>query len=156
MLDTNRAGVIAYLWKQSPFAEVQMDLVSGLTFTKTLGGFTDGETISYACKFAFAGGLAVTKYITYKVGTSCETLSISDEILENEITIFPNPAKSQLHIRAKSVEIARVEIYSTLGTLVRKVSNNKAPINIEEISSGLYLVKIYTEKGIVIKRFLKN
>jgi endo-1,3(4)-beta-glucanase len=156
LLDTNRAGVIAYLWKQSPFGEVQMDLVSGLTFTKTLGGFTDGETISYACKFAFAGGLAVTKYITYKVGTSCETLSISDEILENEITIFPNPAKSQLHIRATSVEIARVEIYSTLGTLVKKVSNNKAPINIEEISSGLYLVKIYTEKGIVIKRFLKN
>jgi endo-1,3(4)-beta-glucanase len=156
LLDTNRAGVIAYLWKQSPFGEVQMDFVSGLTFTKTLGGFTDGETISYACKFAFAGGLAVTKYITYKVGTSCETLSISDEILENEITIFPNPAKSQLHIRATSVEIARVEIYSTLGTLVKKVSNNKAPINIEEISSGLYLVKIYTEKGIVIKRFLKN
>lgn len=156
LLDTNRAGVIAYLWKQSPFGEVQMDLVSGLTFTKTIGGLADGETISYACKFAFAGGLAVTKYITYKVGTSCETLSISDEILENEITIFPNPAKSQLHIRATSVEIARVEIYSTLGTLVKKVSNNKAPINIEEISSGLYLVKIYTEKGIVIKRFLKN
>ena len=156
LLDTNRAGVIAYLWKQSPFGEVQMDLVSGLTFTKTIGGLADGETISYACKFAFAGGLAVTKYISYKVGTSCETLSISDEILENEITIFPNPAKSQLHIRATSVEIARVEIYSTLGTLVKKISNNKAPINIEEISSGLYLVKIYTEKGIVIKRFLKN
>jgi endoglucanase Acf2 len=156
LLDTNRAGVIAYLWKKSPFGEVQMDLVSGLTFTKTLGGFTDGETISYACKFAFAGGLAVTKYISYKVGTSCGTLSISDEILENEITIFPNPAKSQLHIRTTSVEIARAEIYSTLGTLVKKVSNNKAPINIEEISSGLYLVKIYTEKGIVIKRFLKN
>ncbi|MBG7610837.1 carbohydrate-binding protein [Polaribacter sp. BAL334] len=156
LLDTNRAGVIAYLWKQSPFGEVQMDLVSGLTFTKTIGGLADGETISYACKFAFAGGLAVTKYITYKVGTSCETLSISDEILENEITIFPNPAKSQLHIRATSVEIACVEIYSTLGTLVKKVSKNNAPINIEEISSGLYLVKIYTEKGIVIKRFLKN
>lgn len=156
LLDTNRAGVIAYLWKQSPFGEMQMDLVSGLTFTKTLGGFTEGETISYACKFAFAGGLAVTKYISYQVGTSCGSLSISDEILENEITIFPNPAKSQLHIRATSVEIARVEIYSILGTLVKKVSSNKAPINIEEISSGLYLVKIYTEKGIVIKRFLKN
>ena len=72
------------------------------------------------------------------------------------VLFFPNPAKSQLHIRATSVEIARVEIYSTLGTLVKKVSNNKAPINIEEISSWLYLVKIYTEKGIVIKRFLKN
>ena len=42
-----------------------MTNTSGLVFTKTLGGFTQGETISYACKFAFAGGLAVTKYFSY-------------------------------------------------------------------------------------------
>ena len=156
LLDTNRAGVIAYLWKQSPFGEVQMDLVSGLTFTKTISGVADGETINYACKFAFAGGLAVTKYISYKVGTSCSTLSIDDNIIEKDITLYPNPATNQVTIRTKSAEVIRVELYSTLGALVKKVSNNKAPINIEEISSGLYLVKIYTEKGIVIKRFLKN
>ena len=156
LLDTNRAGVIAYLWKQSPFGEVQMDLVSGLTFTKTISGVADGETINYACKFAFAGGLAVTKYISYKVGTSCSTLSIDDNIIEKDITLYPNPATNQVTIRTKSAEVIRVELYSTLGALVKKVSNNKASINIEEISSGLYLVKIYTEKGIVIKRFLKN
>ncbi len=69
--DTDKAGVVAYLWKQSPFGEVQMDHVSGLKFTKTIGGQTIGSTINYACKFAFAGGLAVTKYISYQVGNNC-------------------------------------------------------------------------------------
>ncbi|MDP4704425.1 MAG: glycosyl hydrolase, partial [Polaribacter sp.] len=92
LLDTDRAGVIAYLWKQSPFGEVQMDLVSGLTFTKTISGVADGETINYACKFAFAGGLAVTKYISYKVGTSCSSLGVDDQVLQKEITLYPNPA----------------------------------------------------------------
>ncbi|MDP5091700.1 MAG: Ig-like domain-containing protein, partial [Polaribacter sp.] len=156
LLDTDKVGVVAYLWKQTPFGETAMTLVSGKRFSKTLSGFTNGQTISYACKFAFAGGLAVTKYLTYVVGSNCAPLSVSDNILEKDITLYPNPATNQVTIRSKSAEVIRVELYSTLGTLVKKVSNNKAPINIEEISSGLYLVKIYTEKGIVMKRFLKN
>ena len=71
LLDTDKAGVVAFLWKQSPFGEVQMDNVSGLTFSKTVTGLTVGSTVSYACKFAFAGGLAVTKYFSYEVGDNC-------------------------------------------------------------------------------------
>lgn len=79
LLDTDKVGVVAYLWRQSPFNEVQMDLVSGLTFSKTIGGQTIGSTINYACKFAFAGGLAVTKYISYQVGTDCSGNSSDTE-----------------------------------------------------------------------------
>ncbi|MFK7980743.1 MAG: glycosyl hydrolase [Saprospiraceae bacterium] len=71
LLDTDKAGVVAYLWKQDPFGEVQMDHVEGLKFSKNVGGLTPGATINYACKFAFAGGLAVTKYISYQVGDDC-------------------------------------------------------------------------------------
>ena len=61
LLDTDKTGVVAYLWKQTPFGEIQMDNAGGKKVTKTVGGFTNGETIRYACKFGFAGGLAVTK-----------------------------------------------------------------------------------------------
>ncbi len=72
LLDTDKVGVVAYLWQEAPFSEVQMDHVSGTTFTKTLTGLNPGTTISVACKFAFAGGLAVTKYLQYEVGGDCE------------------------------------------------------------------------------------
>jgi len=64
-------GLIAYLWKETPFAESAMTNVSGNIFTATLSGQTPGSTISYACKFAYTGGMSVTKYLTYVVGTNC-------------------------------------------------------------------------------------
>jgi endoglucanase Acf2 len=71
LLDTDKAGVVAYLWKQSPFGETAMTQVLGNIFTATLTGQTMGATISYACKFAYAGGQSVTKYISYLVGNNC-------------------------------------------------------------------------------------
>ncbi len=67
----DKAGVVAYLWNENPFSEKSMNNVSGKIFASTLSGQTAGSTISVACKFAFAGGQAVTKYISYTVGTSC-------------------------------------------------------------------------------------
>ncbi len=81
--DQNKNGVVAFLWKESPFEESQMDHEGGLTFSKNLGSFTPGETISYACKFAFAGGLAVTEYIQYQVGDDCDVDPTQDATLKD-------------------------------------------------------------------------
>ncbi|MDD4969010.1 MAG: glycosyl hydrolase [Paludibacter sp.] len=70
MLD-NKPGVIAYLWKETPFSESQMTNSSGNIFATTISGQTPGATISYGCKFAYTGGMSVTKYITYVVGSNC-------------------------------------------------------------------------------------
>ncbi len=85
-------GVIAYLWKESPFGETPMSLVSGKKFTATLNGQTIGSTISYGCKFAFAGGLAVTKYFSYKVGDNCSSEPSDDDGdgVRNDVDQCPN------------------------------------------------------------------
>ena len=69
--DKDKSGVVAYLWRENPFQETQMDHVTGTTFSKTLVGLTVGQTISYAVKFTYAGGLVVTKYMNYIVGDDC-------------------------------------------------------------------------------------
>jgi hypothetical protein len=71
LLDTDKIGLVAYLWRQSPFSEVQMTNVSGRTFSYTLTGQTPGSTISYAVKFAYANGMSVTQYFQYVVGNNC-------------------------------------------------------------------------------------
>jgi endo-1,3(4)-beta-glucanase len=156
LLDTNRSGVIAYLWKQNPFGEVEMDNVGGLKFKKTLGGLYSGETITYACKFAFAGGVAVTKYISYEVGSSCGSLSIVDESMDTQIVMYPNPVNNKLFIKSQSEDLIKVEIYSVFGNLVKSATNNLNEINVEDLSSGLYLIQIYTLKGSISKKLLKN
>jgi endo-1,3(4)-beta-glucanase len=73
LLDTDKAGVVAFLRKEgdSPALEVPMTNVSGNIFTKTITGQTPGAIIKYGVKFAFAGGLAVTDFVSYEVGTDC-------------------------------------------------------------------------------------
>jgi hypothetical protein len=73
LLDT-KVGLVAYAWTYNPdFAESPMNNVSGQKFSKTFTGQTLNATFSVACKFAFAGGLAVTKTFTYTVGNACGT-----------------------------------------------------------------------------------
>jgi endoglucanase Acf2 len=157
LLDTDRTGVIAYLWKESPFSEAPMTNVSGYVFTKTVGGFTEGETISYACKFAFAGGLAVTKYFSYQVGSNCSSLTTNELTWSRAIKLFPNPTKDIFSIESKQVNVSKVEIYSILGKKLKEYNTSITIFDIEDLSNGLYMVKIYSEKGMsTIKKLVKK
>ena len=157
LLDTDRTGVIAYLWKESPFSEAPMTNVSGFVFTKTVGGFTEGETISYACKFAFAGGLAVTKYFSYQVGSNCSSLTTNELTWSRAIKLFPNPTKGVFSIESKQVNVSKVEIYSILGKKLKEYNTSITTFDIEDLSNGLYMVKIYSEKGMsTIKKLVKK
>ena len=158
LLDTDRNGVVAYLWQESPFTEFEMEQVSGLTFSKTINGLSPGETISYACKFAFAGGLAVTKYFSYEVGSNCSSLSTIDITLAKNLRLFPNPSSTMFSINNSSqIELNKVEIYSLLGKKLKEYNSNTTIYNIEDLSSGLYLIKIYSKKGMsTLKKLIKE
>ena len=154
LLDTDKTGVIAYLWKQSPFSEVQMDNAGGKKFTKTISGFTNGETINYACKFAFAGGLAVTKYFSYTVGDNC-TLNTTENELASFLRLYPNPVNDFLNIETSKV-ITKVEIYSVIGKKMLVIDKNLNRILIDDLSSGLYLIKIFSDELNYTTKFIKE
>ncbi|UAM99522.1 T9SS type A sorting domain-containing protein [Polaribacter litorisediminis] len=155
LLDTDKTGVVAYLFRQSPFAETMMNEVSTKKFSQTVSGLTNGQTISYACKFAFAGGLAVTKYFSYTVGSNC-TLSTEDTILQQSVKIFPNPSKNILNISSSIKPITKVEIYSVVGKKIIEFNSNLEKLNIQELSSGLYLIKISSEESNYTTKFIKE
>lgn len=155
LLDVDKTGVVAYLWKETPFSEIQMDLVSGKKFTKTVRGFTNGQSISYACKFAFAGGLAVTKYFSYTVGATC-VLSVKDNVLASSVLMYPNPVKNILNLSFPLKTITKVEIYSVIGKKVLEFNQNLEKINIEDLSSGLYLIKVFSDDISFATKFIKE
>ena len=155
LLDTDKTGVVAYLWKQSPFSEIQMDNSGGKKFTKTITGFTNGETISYGCKFAYAGGLSVTKYFSYTVGDNC-VLSVDNNILAQSLSVYPNPVRNILNIDSPIMVINKVEIYSVIGKKMRQFTSNLDKLNVEDLTSGLYLIKIISDKGNYTNKFIKE
>lgn len=151
LLDTDKVGVVAYLWQQTPFAETPMTNEGGLTFSKTITGQTPGATISYGVKFAFAGGLAVTNYFSYTVGDDC-ILGVDDLEQNNSITLYPNPATSSVTIDSKLSSLTKVEVYSVVGS--KMLETTATTFNVEHLSSGMYLVKLYTGNAVVTKKFI--
>ena len=106
-------------------------------FSKTVGGFTQGETISYAVKFTFTGAVGVTKYFQYKVGSSC-ALSISDIFDVAQVVLYPNPTEDLFYIEAEGDVF--VEVYDILGNKLK--ANNEKAQDISAFSAGIYFVKV--------------
>lgn len=157
LLDTDKIGVVAYLWRSPPeFLETQMDNVAGTNiFTKTVANQTIGETVSYACKFAYQGGLSITKYFMYQVGDDC---SLGTEDFDaSSFKVFPNPTNNNWNITGNTT-INSVVVYSILGKHVVTLTPNANDviINTVNIESGVYFAKIEGINGSKTVKLIKE
>lgn len=69
--------------------------------------------------------------------------------------IYPNPTSDILNIQTDQ-KISKIEIYDTSGKLLKSKSGNEKSIIVSELSKGLYLIKIYSDKVTINSKFIKN
>jgi hypothetical protein len=150
----NKVGLVAFLRRQSPFAETQMTNVSGQTFTQTITGQTIGSTISYAVKFAFAGGLSVTNYFSYVVGNNC-SLGIVNSSMTKQLG-YPNPVESIFNLQLTDDQ-NKITLSDVLGKIhyVEMVNANYA-FDMSAYESGIYFLKIENSNGIQYLKIIKK
>lgn len=73
------------------------------------------------------------------------------------LKIYPNPVKDLLYIKSKNnFKINSINIYDITGKKILHLLNNNPIINIEKLSSGLYILKLNTSIGSESYRFLKK
>lgn len=87
---------------------------------------------------------------------ACVSLSNTEEILENSLKLYPNPVMNILTIESNSVAISKVEIYSILGKKIKEINSNFSFITTDNLSSGIYFIRIYSENGFTIRKILKR
>lgn len=85
--------------------------------------------------------------------TAITTIGIEENSSLIEISLQPNPTMKDVTIISNST-IDRVEIYATSGELVQTEMKNN--FSVETLSRGMYLVKVYSEKGINTLRLIKE
>ena len=154
LLDTNRVGVDGILWRQSPFGETGMTRVSGNKFTSTITGQTPGSTINYACKFAYASGLSVTKYISYVVGSSCN-LGIENNSELNQ-SYYPNPVENKLYLQLLDDQ-NQIILTDILGReLLQEVVKSSHNVDMSAFKSGIYFLKVKNSKGVQNMKIIKK
>jgi hypothetical protein len=71
---------------------------------------------------------------------------------KNSLLVFPNPTKDFMKIRT-SQEIIKTEIYSMLNQIIQINYKNEL-IDVRNLSSGQYLLKVYYKNGYEFVKFL--
>jgi uncharacterized surface protein with fasciclin (FAS1) repeats len=82
--------------------------------------------------------------------------SIGD-IIFDDISIYPNPAASQLYV-SHNVKIDRVEIYNLTGSIIlRKNHITTGAIDISDLNSGLYFISVFdVDNNNIVRKFVKQ
>jgi hypothetical protein len=91
----------------------------------------------------------------------CHTLSFSEFPGTQTLHIYPNPATGEFRISSSDFQVEAIEIYDISGNIVFKSEtlnpNPDIVINISHFQSGIYFIRIDSEKGSVTgKVVIKN
>jgi len=115
----------------------------------SLGVWTENvPTTTGAC-----GGNLTTGNATLS-GAVQNVLAKDDFTFDHSIQIYPNPVNSVLKISSPN-HIDMAVIYNLQGQIISKV-NNSNELDLSAFQSGMYLVKITSEKGIKIQNIIKQ
>ena len=92
-----------------------------------------------------------------------KTNGIKNIELSKQVKIYPNPAANIITIETGSnsevrSENADLRVYDVVGNLVmeKSITANKTNIDVSALTSGVYFIKATTDKGEVVKKFIKQ
>jgi hypothetical protein len=86
-------------------------------------------------------------------------LSTQDYDFVDYFEVYPNPVSTILNINSKKqIEINSIAIYNVLGQLVITIPNAQqvSTIDISDLKTGNYFIKINSDKGTTNAKFAKN
>jgi len=129
-------------------------------YTETWGSCTNG--IGTNAQFLHPEGLVINSngniYIadtgSHTIRKITNLLSTNNYQLEDQISISPNPASSKISIKMDDFIIATTTILDMNGRVLQNdlISDNNASVAISNLSKGIYLMQITTNKGTVCKK----
>ena len=145
--DADAYTIKNYIFENNTWSQRGVDVKTwrGSQFGKSIDISADGDT------FIAASDTAFPRIYTFNDAL----LSTKNYLLNNAVSIYPNPIKTSFNINiSNSLNVKEVVIYTLLGKQVYKSYSTK--INISHLSKGIYLSKIITNKGSILKKLIKN
>jgi hypothetical protein len=144
---TNPVNVIASLWN---FGDNGTGSGSPITHTYTNNG-------TYNVNVLLVGmcndTVLATQNVTVSGITAINTINIGADLL----TLYPNPANNVVNIVNKSTyAMQSISLYNVVGQLIYNgVTDSKTnhTLQLSGIASGMYTLKIETDKGFVMRKF---
>ncbi|MBL7692427.1 MAG: T9SS type A sorting domain-containing protein [Flavipsychrobacter sp.] len=107
-------------------------------------------------KFA-TSDTAIATFIVTRTATSVSSVKVG-----NDVVVYPNPATSSLNVLFDAAsDIKSIAVYNIIGkqvSLFRPTDNAGASLNVENIPSGIYFVRLMNSHGDVVatRKFTKQ
>ena len=138
------------------------DNPSDYTIIDELSMFTNTEWVNYAAiidvqeagtyYFAFYG--YNDQYSMFLDNFALRNNIGVEEITASKVNLYPNPAHNEINLRANEV-MSEVAIYDMFGKNVAnyQVDAAEAQISVGNLAAGMYIAKILTANGTIVKKF---
>ncbi len=165
--DNMSVSAVGFKWKDiSSSAYTQVDCsVSNNVFATELDGLTANTTYAYKAFVTYYGITVLSEETIFTTLPENDTIEDHvDEYLLSCIKLYPNPANEYIDVQCtmNDVQLESVEVIDVYGKVVHAIvgANNHSPlqtrINVSGLAGGIYFVRLTTDKGMVIKKFVKE
>lgn len=125
-------------------------------------GYKKGSKVSYYVFAADESGRNRQQPIFGEVEPHSFTIAGEENIFENdlaEIKLFPNPANDILFVETNEI-VNEISIYSITGVELRRQTMDYGQqtlnINVDELKSGVYFIKLRSKGKEIVKHFVKK
>ena len=139
------------------FTSVQFDNVNNIIYA--------AATDYWSASAGYTYDLSGNAIDTFDLGISVEsiaidyrtTVNINENISENSISIYPNPANDFVTVTSLKFQVSSCFIVDVYGKTIKQfeVLNSEFRINLEDLPSGIYFLRLSTENGIITKKLVK-
>ncbi len=118
--------------------------------------FTFNNMIIGYLEYEYINQIWVDSYKTlFYYSEHSNPLSVEDNKLADAVRVYPNPVTDILIIDS-NMPLKGVEIYSILGKKIMDVRTDFTSIPVSNFSNGIYIIKIQSDNGVLIKKIIKK
>jgi len=148
--DVQNTNATSYTWRKN--GEIVPQQTTGIL---NLPNVTTTDSGDYTCEMTNECGTTTTMALHVNVGC----LGVDEmAVYKNKITLYPNPARSEINIKLPEnnlLKVSQCSIYNMLGqTVYEEMQYSK--IDTSNFTSGIYNVVLKTDKGNWFGKFVKE
>jgi PKD repeat protein len=113
------------------------------------------------CNNMYCDSIGENGVVFKQAGFTINIISPFGVGIENETTlksannIYPNPTSSQLTIKTE-LEINEINIIEITGKVIKTIKQNTTSLNVADLPSGIYFIKLITNNNTITKKFVKQ
>jgi len=159
---------------KSPFVNLGGDItitenqtvIIGSGFNLTSYLWNTGDTVPLIVVIGDSIGIGTHNYWLYSEGTNAcsstdtiiitvtPSIGVDDVENENGIKIYPNPTTGLITIKNEELRMNNVSVFDIYGkkVLETEVKSQKYELDLRKEAKGIYIIKVTTDKGVVVEK----